>query len=124
MQTLAPGWELDVRRGPGWLLVKVRRPVADPPPAPSLADCLWSLLESHFVYRLVLELDEIQVLDRYLLAQLMRLQHRIRQHNGVLRVCGLSPINRRILENQGLDDRLPLYEDLTEAVMGAGRKPR
>lgn len=124
MRTFAQEWELEVHRGPGWLLVKPHNPDNDSPHPIPFADQLWSLLESHLVYRLVLELNEIRVLDRYLLGQLVQLYRRIRKHSGVMRLCGLSPLNRKILETHGLVDRLPPYEDVEEAVMAVRRKPR
>ncbi|MEN6496609.1 MAG: STAS domain-containing protein [Thermoguttaceae bacterium] len=124
MRTVASEWEFDVRRGPGWLLVRLLAPSDGSPHLPPLADQLWSLLESHFVYRLVLELHEIRRLDRPLLGQLVQLYRRIHQHGGMVRLCGLSPLNRRILENHGLIGRLPPYENVEEAVMGISHKPR
>jgi len=124
MQTVTHGWELDVRRGPGWLFVRLQNPAAEAAHASPLVDLIWPLLENHSTYRLVIEFDEDALLTRDLLAQLVRLCHRIRQHQGVLRICGLSPQNRKIIEQNRALDRLPLYEDVEEAVMGAGRKPR
>lgn len=124
MRTFAPEWELEVHRGPGWLLVKLLNPDDSPPP-PLLADQLWSLMERHLVYRLVLDLDEIRVFDRHLLGQLVQLYRRIRRHEGVMRLCGLSPLNRKVLEShRRLVDRLPPYDDVEEAIMGVKRKPR
>lgn len=124
MRTFAPEWELEVHRGPGWLLVKLLNPGNDSPHAIPLADQLWSLLESHLVYRLVLELNEIRVLDRHLLGQLVQLYRRIHRHGGVMRLCGICPLNRKILEDHSLANHLPPYEDVEEAVMGVRRKPR
>jgi len=124
MLAIAPGWELDVDRGTGWLLAKLRSADVNASDAPPLADELWSLLERHFVYRLVLELDEINLLDSHLLGQLVLLDKRVREHDGVLRLCGLSAFNQRVLRVHGLNVRFPTYGDLEEAVMGCGRKPR
>ena len=124
MPAIAPGWELDVERGPGWLLVKLKSPDSDPLDTPPLADQVWSLLEKHFVYRLVLELDEIELLYSYLLGQLVLLDRRIREHDGLMRLCGLSPFNQEVLHTHGLDIRFPPYDDLEEAVMGYKRRPR
>lgn len=120
MLTLAPGWELDVQRGPGWLLVKVRSP-DESPTEPPLADGLWELLERHFTYRLVLELDQVKMLDSYLIGQLVRLYRLVREHNGVMRLCGLSPYNLRVLHTCQLGDRFLPYHDREEAVMGCCR---
>lgn len=118
MLTIAPGCELDVERGPDWLLVRVRnldQPEVETPP---LAERLWCLLRQHFTYRLVLELDEVEVLNSYLIGQLIQLFRRIEEHDGVLRLCGLSAYNRQVLHTCRLDDRLPAYGDREEAVMG------
>jgi hypothetical protein len=127
MQTVAPGWELEVQPGPGWLFVRLRLPAPKTTqPTPVLADHLWSLMESYLVDRLAVELDEVEVLDRRLLAQLVQLHRRIRQHGGVLRLCGLSPQHQATLKRQGLCDRLPAYDDFEDAVMGSSpcHKPR
>jgi anti-anti-sigma factor len=117
------GCELDVDRGPDWLLVKVRRLEIDDSDPPPLAEQLWALAQKHFTYRLVLELDRVHVLNSYLIGQLIQLYKRIREHDGVLRLCGLSPYNRRVLHTCALDDRFPAFENREEAVMG-GSDPR
>jgi anti-anti-sigma factor len=123
MVATSPGCELDVDRGPDWLLVKVRSLDFDPTDPPHLAEQLWNLAQQHFTYRLVLELDRIKVLNSYLIGQLIQLYKRIQEHDGVLRLCGLSPYNRRVLHTCSLDDRFPPYESREEAVLG-GSDPR
>jgi anti-anti-sigma factor len=118
MLSVAPGCELDVERGPDWLLVRVRNLGQIDSGSPPLSDCLWRLLEQYFIYRLVLELDEVEVLDSALIEQLIQLYQRIKEHDGVLRLCGLSARNRRVLHTCRLDERLLPYEDRVEAVMG------
>lgn len=122
MLTLASGWELDVQRGPGWLLVRISNSDAAPT-EPPLADALWELLQRHFTYRLVLELDQVKILNSYLIGQLVQLCRRIRQRDGVMRLCGLSPYNVRVLRSSRLDDRFLPYRDREEAVMGCRRPP-
>jgi anti-anti-sigma regulatory factor len=125
MRAVSPGWDLDVRRGPDCLIVKLRSPDRGDPHESSLADQLWSLLELHFVYRVVLELDELTLLNSDLVGELVLLQKRVRKHNGLVRLCGLSAKNRRVLRVKGLVDRFPAYDCLQEAVMGSlPRKPR
>jgi len=125
MPASALGWELTVTRGPDSLWVKVQPPDEDSSVAPPLAEQLWSLLQCHFTYRLVLDLSEVKSLDRKLLGQLLALQRRISQHHGLMRVCGLSTSNQQILQSHGLGDRFPSYCDLEEAVMGSWpRNPR
>ncbi len=117
MLTSAGGCDLAVERGPDWLLVRLRNLDLTAPDAPPLAEQLWSLLQQHFTYRLVLELDDVQ-LNSHLIGQLKQLYRRIEEHDGVLRVCGLSPGSRQVLHASHLDDRLLPYEDRQEAVWG------
>jgi len=125
MLAIAPGWELKVDRGPNWLWVKIERPEPYSVDTPPLADEVWTQLERHFVYRLVLEMDDVQILDSYLIGQLVLLDKRIRERGGLLRLTGISSFNREILRNHGLDGRFPIYGDLTDALMGScPRKPR
>ena len=123
MLASAPGCEFEVERGPDWLLVKITKldeRTSEPPP---LANAIWSLLQKHFVYRVVLELDEVCLLDSLLIGQLAALDKRVREHDGVMRLCGLSAYNRQVLQTCRLDERLLAYEDRQEAVM-AGCSPR
>ena len=67
MLATAPGCQFEVDRGPDWLLVRLRKLEADCSGLSRLADHMWQLLEQHFTYRLVLELDNCragQHLDR------------------------------------------------------------
>ena len=118
MLTTTSGCELSLERGPGWLFVKLGSLDPDSPEAFALADRIWDLLESHTVYRLVLELDEIEVLQTLLIAQLVRLHRWISQHDGVIHLAGLSAHNREVLRTCRLDNRLPSFADRVEAVMG------
>ena len=117
MLAVAPGWKLDVERGPDWLLVKVRSldgSSTDPP----LAVGIWEQLERHFTYRVVLELDQVQVLNSHLIGQLVRLYRLICDRDGVMRLCGLSPHNLDVLRTCRLQERFLAYRDREEAVMG------
>ena len=96
MLAIAPGWELEVSRGPDWLWIKVERPEALCDDTPPLAEEIWTQLERHFVYRLVLELDEVESLDSYLLGQLLMLGKRVSEHGGMLRLSGVNAFNREI----------------------------
>ena len=91
---------------------------------PPLADLVWEQLQQHFVYRLALELDDIPLMHSFLLGQLVVLQKKITEHDGVMRVCGLSPMNQRVLELHGLGHQMPNYYDRNEAVMASRVKPR
>ena len=86
-----------------------------------LADHIWSLLEQHLTYRVVLEMDDIKVLRSELIAQLILLCRKIDHHGGVIRLSGISANNTKVLQACSLLDRLPAYRDRCEAVMGCQR---
>lgn len=123
MQALG-GCELIVERGPEWLFIRpdgasLRGHELD------LADQIWSLLEQSMTYRLVLELDDIDLLSSDIISQLVMLQQRICNHGGLMRLCGVSPTNRWAIESCRLSGYLPQYANRTQAVMGERRvKPR
>jgi anti-anti-sigma regulatory factor len=118
MLATALGCVLDVERGPDWLLIRVKNVRMAESDAVPLVERLWSLLEQHFTHRLVLELDGIGELGSFLVGQLLELYQRIEEHDGVMRVCGLSPDNCKVLHACHLDERLLPYTDRREAVMG------
>jgi hypothetical protein len=119
-------WELNVDRGPDWLLVKATRRGGNVRPEASLAKALWDLMELHFTYRLVLELDHSEDLASEVIQQLALLDEQARAHNGCVRLCGLPQSQRRRLRRTGdshIFDLLPLYENRQDAVFGH-RGPR
>ncbi|HUT10586.1 MAG TPA: STAS domain-containing protein [Thermoguttaceae bacterium] len=121
MPALAFDWDLDVDRGPDWLIVKICGAGADSTVEPSLSAAIWDLLQRHFTYRVVLELDQVTLLDSYLVGQLVQLYKLIRQRDGVMRVCGLSPYNRQVLHACRLDESLTPFRDREDAVLGPWR---
>ena len=126
MLAVASGCELDVERGPDWLFVRAHNLDLAESDAPPLAERVWCLLEQHFTHRLVLELDDAGALSSSLIGQLIQLYRRIEEHDGVMRLCGLSPNNRQVLRACRLDERLPPYSERREAVMCSPgpRQPR
>jgi len=119
MIDVAGGWALDVKRGPGWLFIKLNAAPEGWWHSPPLAECIWSLMQQHFVYRVVLECDEIQRLNSALVAQLVLLRQRIEEHDGIMRLCGLSAANQQAIRACGLDQRFSPYADREEAVMAS-----
>lgn len=118
MVQAARGCELEVERGPDWLFVR--------PHGASLfgretelADQVWNLLEQCTTHRLVLELDDLGPLVSAMIAQLMLLQKRISGQGGLMRLCGLSAANQRVLATCRLNGYLAQYNNRTEALMGA-----
>ena len=125
MLKLAPEWTMDVERGPDWLFVRLHGPDDGEAEGSNLANQLWSLMEQHFTYRLVLELDDVTVLRSCLLGQLVVLCKRIYAHGGMLRLAGLSEENLLTLRLCRLDGNFPHYTTRAAAVMGqVPAKPR
>ena len=122
---LAPGWSMDLDRGPDWLFVRLRPPATGPNVEFDLAEQVWEKLNQAFCYRLVLELDEVPRLQSWMIGQLVLLHKRICTHGGMMRLCGLNDANHQVLRICRLDDRFPQYANRTAAVMGhRPTKPR
>jgi len=114
------GLEMDVDRGPNWLFVKLRIKEDPQVAVPQIADKLWAISTRHFIYRLVLELEELDGLPSGMMSQLVMLQERLAQCGGALRICGLSPECEEALHNFQLDTVLMNHASREEAVMGSG----
>ncbi len=124
MIALAAGWEITVERGPSCLVIRLK-PGNELETPDDLAETIWQILEQHFVFRVILELDEVRLVDSRLLGQLLKLVRRIQNRGGLLRLCGLSPFNRQVVALNGLDKILPAYGDRHQAIMLSDcRKPR
>ena len=126
MLALAPGCEMDIERGPDWLLVRIREVEADELEGVSVAQELTSLMERHSIHRLVLEMDQVERLTPHWISEIETLYRRIHERGGVLRLCGLSPENRRRVESCSLAAHCHPYCDREEAVLGthSPRQPR
>lgn len=118
MLSMAPGWDLEVSRGPDWVIVKLHCLPENVWDSPPLADTLQTLMDQHFTHRLVLECQHLPLLHTQLIGQLLMLQRRIAAEGGMLRLCGLSPANREVLETCRLDKRFPCFETTAAAVIG------
>lgn len=118
MQQLAQGWTWEVERGPDWLFVRLHMDDGDLAVDSNLAESLWSLLQKHFVYRLVLELDDVPRIRSHLVGQLVVLHKRIHTRDGLLRICGLSDTSLTILRASGIHSNLPHFRNREEALMG------
>ena len=115
MATVCQPWETHVDRGPDWLYIRLHPGPGSPD---HVADQLWSLAEQHFVYRLVVEMNDVEFLPSVLMGQLVMLQKRLLQHDGALRICGLSPECQQALRICRLDHTFPIFTDREQAVLG------
>ena len=112
------GLELNVDRGPNWLFVKLKAKEDAHREVPRIADKLWSISSRHFIYRLVLELEDLDKMPSGMMGQLVMLQERLSQCGGALRICGLSPECEEEMHNCQLDSALPNHASREQAVMG------
>jgi anti-anti-sigma factor len=115
------GLEFNVDRGPNWLFVKLKTRAAAVTAVPQIADKLWSISSRHFIYRLVLELDDLDQMPSGMMGQLVTLQSRLAQCGGALRICGLSPECEETLHDCELDSALPNHASREAAVMGGSQ---
>jgi hypothetical protein len=53
-----------------------------------------------------------------MVGELVRLHLRVTKQGGMLRLCGVSGANEEVLKVCRLHDRLPIYANRTNAVMG------
>ena len=115
MDEVCEDWGVDVDRGPDWLFVRLRPGTQEPR---DMADTLWKLADRHFVYRMVLEMDQLDVLPSRLMGQLVTLQKRVLQRQGALRLCGLNDQCAEALHFCRLDQALPNFDSREDAVLG------
>lgn len=85
----------------------------------SLAETVWSVVERHFTYRLVLECDGLGRFTSEMISQLLVLNRRIRGQGGTLRLCGLSDYNQEMLRQCRVDGFFPRFSSRTQAVLGS-----
>jgi anti-anti-sigma factor len=111
-------WEIKVDRGPDWLFVRLNPGTGDPS---DVAERLWSAASRHFIYRIVLEMDQVDLMPSRLMGQLVMLQKRVLQHEGALRLTGLSASCAEALHLCRLDQALPTFASRDDAVRGANR---
>jgi anti-anti-sigma regulatory factor len=101
------------------LFVKLRpkRDFADD--VAQVADHLWSVASRHFIYRLVLEMEDLQQMSAELIEQLVLLQERLQQCGGSLRICGLTADCAVSLSDCQFEASLTNYATRQDAVLGA-----
>ena len=112
---LTSSWQLQLERGPNCLFVRLC-PAGRGCEEAELSERLTDLLDQHLINRLVLEMDQVDLLNSLLLGQLVDLSNRVRTQGGMIRLCGLSPLNQDVLRTTRLDRRLPHYADRLGAV--------
>lgn len=119
LKKAANDWAVDVDRGPDWLFVKLHPGRQSPD---DVAEKLLSVADKHFVYRLVLEMDEVDFIPSRLIGQLVMLQKRVLQRHGMLRLCHLSDQCAEAIHLCRLDTALPNYGSREDAMLGRDAK--
>jgi len=61
-------------------------------------------------------------LTGYAVRQLIALARLVNDHDGMMRICGLSDYNLNLLRRFGLRGRLPCYENREAALVGRHRR--
>jgi hypothetical protein len=120
MLEIAPGWHVEMDRGPNWLLLRFQPPTDGPPDGGQLCGQLWDLMRKHLTNRLVVEFDNVPRLDAKTIDQLRQLHERIEEANGKLRVCGLSSDDEQALRSVESRTERPIsvFRSRSEAVLG------
>jgi anti-sigma B factor antagonist len=121
---LRHGWNFEVERGPDWLFVRPHKLKSRAPNEPPFAEQVWALLEQHLTHRLVLEMRDVDEVDAELADQFVWLYKRIHTHDGIMRVCELSPGCEEVLHACASEGHFGHYCNREEAVMGQPRQPR
>ncbi|GIW94319.1 MAG: hypothetical protein KatS3mg110_2360 [Pirellulaceae bacterium] len=125
--TLGTDWDLDIERGPEWLIVHVAslHPLYPADQELRLAQKLFEICERHLTWRIVVDIQRLPLLTSYLIGQLVLLEKRLRERGGVLRLSGLSDEQVAMLRLNRLDSRLACYDTPQDAILGWIRsKPR
>lgn len=118
MVELGYGWQLQIDEGSEWLFFRLLQTSFESEPPRPLAEVLWAIASERGKNRLVLELAQGALLTSYIIGQLAILHKRVMLDGGVLRLCGLSDDNYRVLQMMRLAERFPNYRTREAAVMG------
>jgi anti-anti-sigma regulatory factor len=86
--------------------------------SPRVADEVWSISKRHFIYRLVLDLEQLESFPEGMMGQIALLQERLVRQGGALRLCGLSPACEAVVQECALDKALPNHASREDAVLG------
>jgi len=115
MAEVCADWDVAVERGPDWLFVRLHPGSFEPE---RVGEKVWNLADRHFIYRIVLEMEDLDILPSWLIGQLVVLQKRLLQRGGAMRLCGLNEGCSQSLHFCRLDQALPTYDCREDAVKG------
>ena len=115
---VASGWSVRVDRGPDWLFVHLQCDDALASEPTELAENLWELLKCHRGNRMVIDLGGVDHVTSALLGELVLLNKRVHQVEGLLRLCDVNEDGQASMRAARLDRIFPCYADCDAAVRG------
>jgi anti-sigma B factor antagonist len=80
------------------------------------ADALEHLLADTTPRRIVLDMDNTEMLDSQGLAALLNAHDQVRKQGGDVKIATTSTVNRKILEITRLDQEFDVFESVIDAV--------
>jgi anti-anti-sigma factor len=86
-----------------------------------LAQCLWQLAQQRGSRHVILELSSVGFISSSMMGEFVRINKRLLQNGGQLRLCGLRDACQEALHISRLDEILACYHARGEAVAGHGR---
>ncbi len=111
----------EVHRGPNWLFVRLTNEQAAEPQ--ELIEELRDICAKHFIYRLVLELDQLEGISDRLGRRLAELDQRLASRGGALRLCCLNAACEQQLRECRLSRPLHNHQNRHDAVLAVVRQP-
>jgi len=104
-----------IERGPDWLFIRLES-TGQAATCDSLVEGIWHALVENGAHRVLLELDDAGPIDDTLIGSISRLGSRIRQQGGMIRLCGLSQPDLRVLKARGGAADIAHFDSRAEAV--------
>ena len=116
-------WNLTLEPGPVCLLVRFYGHIAPQRGDLPLAEYLWNIMRRQGTERVVLDFSGVERLSGYVVRQLIALGAQIREYDGMMRICGISEYDQRMLRCY-LCDHTPAYGDSANGWPGSDDLPK
>jgi anti-anti-sigma factor len=110
------GWWATLQWHGPWLGARLHPQQENPLHGHGLIERLWTTASEWGAHDMVIDMHEVTFLPSILMGELVRLHKRLATHNGRLRICGLSHECTEALHACRLDQVLPTYGSLEEAL--------
>jgi anti-anti-sigma factor len=119
--SLSDDWGINVHGECGWLIFQLEQRRAVGAEATGLAQRLWQLAEEHGQRSIILDMNQVSFVSSSMMSELVRLNKRLSQHEGNLRLCSLHDACRDALHVSRLDEILSCYSSRGDALTGRQR---